>query len=108
MIVNAPKPPYFAVIFTSKLTNFNENYSNTANKMFELAKKQDGFLGFESAREDIGITISYWKSEHAILKWKQHPEHAIAMNNGKELWYNNYTVRVCRVEREYSFSRKKK
>ena len=106
MTANTPKLPYFAVIFTSKLKEFNENYNKTAEIMLELAKQQEGFLGIESAREDIGITVSYWVSEHAILKWKHHSEHAIAMKNGKERWYEDYSVKICKVEREYSFLRK--
>ena len=108
MTANTPKLPYFAVIFTSKLNKFDEDYYKTANRMLELAKQQEGFLGIETAREQIGITVSYWESEQAILKWKQHSEHGIAINNGKEKWYDNYTVRICKVEREYSFSRKNK
>lgn len=108
MTANTPKLPYFAVIFTSKLNNLDENYNKTTHRMLELAKQQEGFLGFETAREEVGITVSYWESEQDILKWKQNSEHGIAMNNGKEKWYDNYTVRICKVEREYSFSRKKK
>ena len=105
MIANTPKPSYFAVIFTSKLINSDAEYNKTASRMLELAKQQEGFLGFESAREEIGITVSYWETKQAILKWKQHSEHAIAMTDGKNKWYENYTVKICRVEREYSFSR---
>ena len=71
MIAKTPKPPYYAVIFTSLLKNSAENYETMANHMVELAQKQAGFLGIESVRDGLGITVSYWKDEESIRKWKQ-------------------------------------
>jgi len=95
--------PYYAVIFTSKLTKNNEGYSEMAQKMEDLAKKQNGFLGIESVREDVGITVSYWESLEAIKTWKQNSEHLIAQQKGREQWYSWYNTRICKVEREYDF-----
>jgi heme-degrading monooxygenase HmoA len=95
--------PYYAVIFTSKLTKNNEGYSKMAQKMEDLAKKQNGFLGIESVREDVGITVSYWESLEAIKTWKQNSEHLIAQQKGREQWYSWYNTRICKVEREYDF-----
>jgi heme-degrading monooxygenase HmoA len=77
-----------------------------AIKMVELAKQHEGFLGVESARSDIGITVSYWKSLEAIKQWKQNLDHLDAQRKGKSLWYENYTVRIALVEKEYSFQKK--
>jgi len=95
--------PYYAVIFTSKLTTNNEGYSEMAQKMEDLAKKQNGFLGIESVREDVGITVSYWESLEAIKTWKQNSEHLMAQQKGREQWYSWYNTRICKVEREYDF-----
>ena len=97
------KKGYYAVIFTSKRTALEEGYNETSVQMELLAKKQPGFLGIESARNEIGITVSYWESLEAIKNWKQNAEHKIAQKNGKEKWYSQFHVRVCKVEREYSF-----
>ena len=43
----------------------------TAIRMEELAKLQDGYLGIESTRNKIGITVSYWKDLASITKWKK-------------------------------------
>lgn len=93
--------PYYAVIFTSIRTGSDDGYQDTARKMLALAQKMPGFLGFESARSEIGISVSYWKSLEDISNWKNHPEHQTAQENGKT-WYEQYTVRICKVEREYS------
>lgn len=34
--------------------------------MIGLARQQPGFLGVEPARNEVGITVSYWKSLGAI------------------------------------------
>lgn len=96
--------PYYAVIFTSERTETDEDYSDTAELMIEMAKEQPGFLGVESAREEIGITVSYWKDLESIKKWKQVMEHKAAQEKGRSTWYKKYTVRIALVERAYSFT----
>lgn len=99
---NSPPPPYYAVIFTSTLTNEdNQDYPEMADKMVKLAEQQPGFLGVESAREVIGITVSYWSSLSAIKSWKKNAEHSEARRLGKEQWYASFKVRIAKVEKEY-------
>lgn len=99
------QPPYYAVIFTSKRTQIDLDYNEIAQKMVELAQQQEGYLGIESAREEIGITVSYWASLEAINLWKRNLDHIQAQRNGIANWYENYTVRIALVEREYSFQK---
>ena len=96
--------PYYAVIFTSKHSENTQGYPEMAEKMELLAKQQTGFLGIESARNDIGITVSYWESLEAIKKWKQQTDHIEAQLKGKRDWYSWYDVKICKVEKEYSFN----
>lgn len=105
MIAKTPPPPYYAVIFTSIRTVVDEGYAQMAQRMVELAASQPGFLGMESARQEVGITISYWESLEAIRNWKQHAEHLIAQQLGRERWYAAYKTRICMVEREYGFEK---
>ncbi len=97
--------PYYAVIFTSIRTDIDENYSEKASKMVEWAQLHEGFLGVESARNDIVITVSYWKSLEAIKNWKQNLDHLDAQQLGVSKWYEKYTVRIALVEKEYSFEK---
>ncbi len=105
-IAETPKPPYYAVIFTSARTEGENGYGEMAQKMFELAREQKGFLGVESAREDLGITVSYWGTLEDIADWKRNAEHKIAQQIGAEIWYQSYKTRICLVERDYGFERK--
>lgn len=97
-----PKP-YYAVIFTSTRTEGDHGYATMASRMEDLAKTQPGYLGVESAKGALGITISYWESLEAIAKWKQHGDHLAAQEKGIKDWYSTYHVRICKVEREYTF-----
>ena len=97
------EPPYYAVIFTSVRTDKDQGYEDMAQKMFSLAQNQVGFLGVDSAREIIGITVSYWSDMESIVKWKENWEHVIAQKLGKEIWYKKFSVRIAKVEREYHF-----
>ncbi len=99
------KPNYYAVIFTSRKTENEIGYEEMSKEMESLAKKLPGFLGMDSARNEIGITISYWDSVEAIKNWKENLKHQSAQKIGKEKWYSEYQVRICKVEREYSFAK---
>lgn len=103
MFANTPKPPYYAVIFTSTLSDDQEGYQEMAEKMLTLAAEQDGFLGVEGARQDIGITVSYWRDLAAIATWKANSEHVIAQQLGRKQWYQAFTTRIAKEEREYHF-----
>ncbi len=98
---DTPQPPYYAVIFTSRRTEGVEGYAEMADRMVELATQQPGFLGIESAREAIGITVSYWSDLDSIHRWKTNLEHKEAQLKGQTDWYAQYTVRISKVEREY-------
>jgi len=105
MIANTPKPPYYAVIFTSLRTEIEDGYSNVADRMVELAKVQDGFLGIEFARNELGITVSYWRDLVSIKKWKENTDHSIARDKGRKDWYSAFKTRIAKVERDYSFEK---
>jgi len=100
-IANTPKPPYYAVIFTSIKNEDDEGYAEMAEQMATLAAQQPGYLGMETAREELGITVSYWESIDAIKRWKQQADHQQAQRLGRERWYHSYRIRISKVEREY-------
>ena len=103
-LTDLPEPPYFSVIFTSLRSDVTDAYAETAERMLELAALQEGFLGVDSVRQGkTGITVSYWKDEQSILSWKQQIEHQAAQSRGKSDWYDEYTVRIAKVEHSYSF-----
>ncbi len=101
VMANTPAPPYYAVIFTSHRTEGDNGYGRMADRMVELASEQPGFLGVESAREEVGITVSYWSDLESIKRWKQNAEHQEAQRLGHEKWYTSFKTRISKVERDY-------
>jgi heme-degrading monooxygenase HmoA len=105
-LARTPQPPYYAVIFASIRTAGDCGYAETSDRMVELASRQPGFLGIESVRdpEGVGITVSYWASTEAIAAWKAQAEHLLAQQRGRREWYEQYEIRIARVERAYGRS----
>ena len=106
MIADTFAVPYYAVVFTSiRSQEDTKGYSLAAQQMLDLVRDQPGFLGVESARGDdgLGITVSYWTSEAAVVAWRYHPEHKAIRERGRSTWYQRCTTRVTRVERNYSY-----
>jgi heme-degrading monooxygenase HmoA len=102
-LARTPEPPYVAVVFSSVRTGPDAGYAATSARMEELAARQPGYLGIESARDadGFGITVSYWADEDAATAWKQVAEHLVVQRRGREVWYADYRVRVAVVQRAY-------
>ena len=99
-----PDPPYYAVIFTTLLSDDDRGYTVMADALDARAKKQPGYIGIESVRaaDGTGITVSYWKTEADVAAWKKVAKHEAAQRMGRERWYSHYRLRVAKVERSYS------
>ena len=96
----------YAVIFKAKLAKLDEEYSQVASRMRELALKEYGCLEFSSVTEDYTeIAISYWENQDQIASWKNDSEHMLAQELGKSKWYESYNVQVVEVIREYNKNR---
>ena len=92
---------HYAVIFTTKSRADNgEEYLDMATEMEELAAKQPGYLGVDSARTPggVGITVSYWRDMASIKGWRDHARHQVAQQTGKDQFYEMYTLRVALVQ----------
>ena len=103
-----PEPPYYVVVFTNRhKAPEDKNYHAMGEEMQALAATMPGYLGFESARDEegFGFAISYWESEEAIKNWKRQADHLNAQMRGRTEWYENYVVRVAKVERAYEMKR---
>jgi heme-degrading monooxygenase HmoA len=101
-IATTPQPPYYAVIFTSlRNEGPDDGYAEMAARMAELVAQQPGYLGMDSARDGVGITVCYWKDLASIEGWRTVEEHLLAQKFGHERWYKQFAARICKVERAY-------
>lgn len=92
----------YAVIFRATIAGFDNEYSQIAEKMRELALKHYACVEFTSVLEgDKEIAISYWENEAQIKAWKHDSQHILAQELGKSKWYKSYKVQVVKIVREY-------
>ena len=101
-----PSTPYYAVIFSSVRTDNDEGYAETIELMLDLGLKHEGCLGIDSVNDGTnGISVTYWRDLESIKSWKEVSAHEVAQKLGREKWYESYTTRIAKVEREYSFNK---
>ena len=97
----------YAVIFrsTRKLDD-GQLYSEWSEKMEALVKTIDGYehhFGFRDELSRDGVTVSYFTSLEAVSQWKNLDEHKMAQQLGRDSFYEEYSVQVCEVLRDYGF-----
>lgn len=97
--------PYYAVVFTSQRSYGDFGYAEMAQNLLNEAEKMEGYLGADSVRdaEGTGITVSYWRTLEAINKWKNHTLHMEGKKMGIKQWYEEYSIRISKVENEKFF-----
>jgi len=92
----------FVVIFRATARQLDAEYSATAATLRHLALTQFGCLEFVAVTEgDQEVALSYWPDEASIRAWKQHTDHLMAQQLGRERWYNGYRVEVAEIKRQY-------
>ena len=97
-----------AVIFCAQRTGVDdEAYQAAAASMSALAAEQPGYLGQDHARSEdgLGITISYWLDDDSARAWRDHPDHKIIRERGRDRWYSEYSLHVARIERGYDWQK---
>ena len=93
----------YAVIFKAEINKLDKSYSETAQRMRELAINKYGCTEFVAVTEGTQeIAISYWKNQEQIKEWKLDAEHLVAQELGRSIWYKSYKVEVVEVIREYA------
>jgi len=92
----------FVVIFRARVRKLDDEYARVAARMRELAIAEFGCLEFHAVAEGFDeVALSYWPDEDSIRRWRNHPEHLLAQQAGRERWYESYSVQVAQVAREY-------
>ncbi len=92
----------FVVIFRATARDLDAEYSTTAARLRELALSRFGCLDFTAVTEgDQEVALSYWPDEASIRAWKQHTDHLMAQQLGRERWYSGYSVEVAEIKRHY-------
>lgn len=97
----------YVVVFRATIRRLDAEYATVAARMRELALGRFGCLEFHSVTEGLNeVSQSYWANEEDMRAWKEHPEHVLAQQAGRERWYTAYSVQVAEICREYHVSAK--
>ncbi len=66
-----------------------------------------GFVEIKTFSADDGehVSVVTFASEETQSAWRQHPDHRIAQQQGREDFYDDYLIQVCRVSYERRFTR---
>ena len=96
----------YAVIFRAMVGELDQEYAEAIERMKDLAFEKYGCLEFYALMDgESRVAISYWNSEEEIAQWKANSEHLQAQAQGKNKWYQSYSVQVVEIRREYSHDR---
>ena len=93
----------YIVVFKATVRQLDATYSDMAQKLRDKALSQYNCIKFEACSENgFEIALSYWHSLEDIQRWQQDAEHQVAQQLGKEKWYQNFSVEICEITRQYS------
>ena len=89
-------------IFRNRLKpEHRTEYHNTAERMSVLARGMPGYLSHKTFTAEDGerVTIVEFADEASHRAWATHPDHVVVQARGREAFYSEYTIQVCRVDR---------
>jgi heme-degrading monooxygenase HmoA len=96
----------FAVIFeVEPAPGRQQDYLDIAASLRPELEKIDGFVSIErfSSLTKPGkiLSLSFWRDEESIRRWRQHEEHHQAQLKGRGGIFADYRLRVASVARDY-------
>ena len=85
-----------------------QDYFDLAAGLKAELERIDGFISVERfvsiADESKILSLSFWRDEEAVKRWRTHLEHRKAQSAGRSGIFRNYRLRVASILRDYSLS----
>ena len=83
-------------------------YLDLAAGLRPQLEKMDGFISIERfaslTNEGKILSLSFWRDEHAIRRWRSVEGHRAAQAKGRGGVFSDYRLRVASVIRDYGMS----
>lgn len=83
-------------------------YLDLAAALRPELEKIEGFISIErfASLTDEGkvLSLSFWRDEAAVVRWRQHAEHQAAQSRGRHELFADYRIRVAEVLRDYGLT----
>ena len=95
-----------AVIFeVEPRAGHKQRYFEIAADLRPLLEQVDGFISverFESlTTKGRYLSLSFWRDEDAVRRWRNQPTHRAGQQEGRNLVFDDYRLRVATVIRDY-------
>jgi len=95
-----------AVIFEVQVAEGKTSeYLDIANELRPLLSEIEGFISIERfqslSNEGKVLSLSFWRDENAIQKWRRLEGHRLAQSKGRNGVFESYRLRVASVLRDY-------
>src|SRR5689334_1773521 len=93
-------------VFRSRLMpGKRDEYIALVDRMVELAVTMPGYISHKGFFADDGerVTIVEFEHEEGMRAWRMNPEHRAAQKKAREIYYSEYHIQVCTVDRQSSF-----
>lgn len=96
------------IVFRSRMApDAPESYGARAEEIYGYAVKMPGFRSIKDfvAEDGERLALVEFESEAHSRAWGQHAEHRKAQQEGRDLYYSEYSIQVCELVRESRFKR---
>src|SRR5258707_12720908 len=96
----------YAVIFeVEPAPGRRQDYLDIAAQLRPELEQIDGFISVERfqslTREGKVLSLSFWRDEEAVARWRRHEQHREAQRAGRGGIFRTYRLRVAAVLRDY-------
>lgn len=82
-----------------------QDYLDAAAQLRAHLETMDGFISVERfqslAQPDKILSLSFWRDEEAVRRWRNHGLHRNIQSAGRERLFEDYRLRVAAVVRDY-------
>lgn len=107
--MNAPASEKLVIVFRSRLRPEADLAALEAAgaRMYELASAMPGFISYQdfTAADGESLALVEFADMASLLAWRDHPEHQAMQQRGRDEFFAEYAIEVCRTVRAYAFRR---
>lgn len=96
------------IVFRNRMApDAPESYGARAGEIYGYAVKMPGFRSIKEfvAEDGERLALIEFESEAQSRAWRDHAEHRKAQQEGRDLYYGEYSLQICEVVRESRFAR---
>ena len=95
------------IVFRTRLRESIDEQALTAmgDRMYAIASAMPGFISYKDfdAADGENVSIVEFDSLESLAVWRDHPEHRVVQEQGRQAFFSTYQVQVCTPLRSYRF-----